>query len=35
MAENKVLKTRIKSLYKTWAEWQAVENTFIPLKGEF
>lgn len=34
MAENKVLKTRIKSLYKTWAEWQAVENTFIPLKGE-
>lgn len=34
MAENKVLKTRIKSLYKTWAEWKAVENTFIPLRGE-
>jgi hypothetical protein len=25
--ENKVLKTRIKSLYKTWSQWQAIEGT--------
>ena len=30
----KVFNTRIQLKYATWAEWQAVEETFIPLKGE-
>jgi len=33
MAET-TLKTRIKLLYKSYADWQAVQATFIPLKGE-
>lgn len=30
----KVFNTRIQLKYATWAEWQAVEETFIPLAGE-
>lgn len=31
---DKVLNVRIKSLYKSWAAWQAIENEFVPLNGE-
>ena len=33
MAE-KVLKTKIALLYKTAAEWDAIKDTYKPLKGE-
>ena len=33
MAE-KVLKTKIALLYKTSAEWKAIENEYKPLEGE-
>lgn len=33
MAKDKVLKARIKVLYKTWDEWEE-EAEFIPLRGE-
>lgn len=32
--DKKVFNTRIRLKYATWAEWQAVEETFVPLKGE-
>lgn len=34
MAETKTLKTRIKLLYKSYAEWESIKNTFVPLMGE-
>jgi hypothetical protein len=30
----KVIKTRVKLLYKTYADWQAIATTFVPLDGE-
>ena len=33
MAE-KTINTRLKLLYKTHAEWEAIKNTFAPLRGE-
>ena len=33
MAE-KVLKTRVKLLYKSYADWQLIKDTFVPLYGE-
>ena len=33
MAE-KTIKTRIKLLYKSYSEWQAIKDTFVPLAGE-
>ena len=33
MAE-KTINTRLKLLYKTHAEWEAIKNTFVPLRGE-
>ena len=33
MAEN-VLKTKIALLYKTYAEWDLIKDTYTPLKGE-
>ena len=31
---DKILKTRIKLLTKTYSEWQEIKDTFIPLMGE-
>ena len=33
MAE-KTINTRLKLLYKTHAEWEAIKDTFVPLRGE-
>jgi len=33
MAE-KLIKTRIKLLYKSYSDWQAIKDSFIPLAGE-
>ncbi len=33
MAE-KIIKTRVKLLFKTFEEWQNIKDTFVPLKGE-
>lgn len=33
MAE-KIIKTRVKLLYKTFEEWQNIKDTFVPYKGE-
>lgn len=33
MAE-KTINTRLKLLYKTHAEWEAIKDTFAPLRGE-
>lgn len=33
MAE-KIINTRLKLLYKTHAEWEAIKDTFAPLRGE-
>lgn len=30
----KVIKTRVKLLYKTYADWQSIAATFVPLDGE-
>ena len=34
MAENKILNTRVQLKYDLYSEWQKVESTFKPLKGE-
>lgn len=31
---NTTLKTRIKLLAKSYSEWQSIQNTFYPYKGE-
>lgn len=31
---DKTLKARVKLLYKTLAEWDAIKSTFVPLEGE-
>ena len=33
MAE-KLIKTRLKLKYDTFANWEKVKTTFVPLKGE-
>lgn len=34
MAENKILNTRVQLKYDLYSEWQKVESTFKPFKGE-